>query len=174
MLTVWRSVSTDTTLQPQQVTNNTATLGLSSLDQQVMHQFTQMRSLLSSFLRQKQEPATHTAFCNYLALQVEGLQVKDFQIFRKESVQILSSNPISPEKCGRQAQQPQQQTLSQSSSATSTFVSQTFQQPEQPSQAAREYNLTTQMPSSQVIKPAQQSHVATKGQQQQSKRFFGR
>ena len=52
----------------------------------------------------------------------------------------------------RQPQQPQQQTLSRSSSATSTFVPQTFQQ--QPAPVAREYILTipeTQMPASQVI-----------------------
>ena len=31
-----------------------------------MDQFTQMRSMLSSFLWQKQETTTHAAFCNYL------------------------------------------------------------------------------------------------------------
>ena len=46
---------------------------------------------------------------------------------------------------------------------------QTFLQPQQPAPAAREYILTipeTQMPSSQVVQPAQQSQVASKGQQQ--------
>ena len=49
---------------------------------------------------------------------------------------------------------------------------QIFQQPQQPAPAAREYILTipeTQIPASQVIQPAQQSKVATKGQQQQSR-----
>ena len=47
----------------------------------------------------------------------------------------------------------------------------TFQRPQKPAQAAREYILTipeTQMPSSQVIQPAQQCLVVSKGQQQQS------
>ena len=48
---------------------------------------------------------------------------------------------------------------------------QTFQLPQQPAADEREYILTIsepQMLSSQVIQPAQQSKVATKGQQQQS------
>ena len=63
--------STDTTLQPQQVTHPTAASGCSSVDQQAMDQFTQMRTMLSSFHRQKQETTTHTAFCNYLVSEVE-------------------------------------------------------------------------------------------------------
>ena len=50
---------------------------------------------------------------------------------------------------------------------------QTFQQPQQPVPAAREYILTipkTQMPASQVIQPDQHSQVATNGQQQQTRR----
>ena len=76
------------------------------------------------------------------------------------------------EERGCHPHQPQQHIFSQSSSATSTFVQQTFQQPQQPVPAAREYILTipeTQMPASQVIQPAQQSQVAAKGQQQQSR-----
>ena len=45
--------STDTTLQPQLVTRPTTTSGCSLVDQQVMDQFKQMRSMLSSFLGQK-------------------------------------------------------------------------------------------------------------------------
>ena len=48
---------------------------------------------------------------------------------------------------------------------------QTFQQPQQPAPATREQILTipeTQIPASQVIQRAQQSQVATQGQQQQS------
>ena len=37
--------------QPQQVTSPTIALGCSSVDQQVMDQFTQIRTMLSSFLR---------------------------------------------------------------------------------------------------------------------------
>ena len=70
--------STDTTLHPQQITSPTAASGCCSVDQQVMDQLTQMSAMLSLFLVQKQE-TTHTAFCNYLALEVEGLEGKDFQ-----------------------------------------------------------------------------------------------
>ena len=45
---------------------------------------TQMRTILSSFFRQKQE-TTCTAFCNYLESKVEGLAEKDFQTFYKQS-----------------------------------------------------------------------------------------
>ena len=62
--------STDITFLHQQVTRLTAAAGHSLVDQQVMDQFTQMRTILSSFLRQKQE-TKRTAFCNYLALKVE-------------------------------------------------------------------------------------------------------
>ena len=65
-------------------------------------------------------------------------------------------------------QHPQQQILSRSSNVASTFVPQTFQQPQQPAPAGREYILTipeTQMPTSQVIQP----QVATKRQQQQTR-----
>ena len=65
--------STDTMLQPQQVTSPTADSGHSLVDQQVMDQFTQMRSMLSSFLRQKLETTTRSALCYYLATEVEGL-----------------------------------------------------------------------------------------------------
>ena len=61
---------------------------------------------------------------------------------------------------------------SRNSSATSTFVPQTFQHPQQPAPPASEYTLTipeTQMPSSQNIQPAQQSQVASKGEQQHSR-----
>ena len=62
--------------------------------------------------------------------------------------------------------------LSRSSSATSTFVPQIFQQLQQPATSARKYIFTipdTQVLSSQVIQPTQQSQVASKGQQQQSR-----
>ena len=72
--------STDPTLQPPQVTSPTTASGPSSVDQQVMDQFTQMRTMLSSFLGQKQE-TTHTAFSNYVVSEVEELHEKDFQSF---------------------------------------------------------------------------------------------
>ena len=97
--------STDTTLQPQQVTSPAAASGRSSVDQQIMDQFTQMRSMLSSFLRQKLE-TIHAEFCNYLASEVEGLEEKDFQTFRNEAVKFLSTIQSKAEECGCQPQQP--------------------------------------------------------------------
>ena len=101
-----------------------------------------------------------------------GIRGKRLQTFRNKAVKLLSKIHSKAEDRGCQLQQPQQQTLLRSSSATSVFVPQTFQQPQQPALAAREYILTipeTQVPSSQVIQLAQQSQVATKGQQQQSR-----
>ena len=83
--------SIDTILQPEQVTSPIIASGHSSVDQQVMDKFTQMKTMLSSFLRQKQE-TTPTAFCNYLPSEVEGSDEKDFQTFRREAaVKLLSS-----------------------------------------------------------------------------------
>ena len=83
-----------------------------------------------------------TAFYNYLTSEVEGLEEKDFQTFRNKAVKLLSNIQKRAEECGRQFHQPQQQTLSRSSSVTSTFVQQTFQQPRQAAPAAREYIIT--------------------------------
>ena len=101
-----------------------------------------MSCMLSSFLGQKQE-ITRTAICNHLASEVEGLDDKDFQTFRIEAVKLLSSIQSRAEERSCQPN-PQQQTLSRSSRATSTFVPQTFQQPQQPAPAAREYILQQQ------------------------------
>ena len=161
--------STDTTLQPQQVTSPTATSRHSSVDQQVMDQFTWMSTMLSLFLREKQEKI-YTYFGSYLTSEVEDLEEKDFQAFRNDAVKLLSSIQSMAEECGHQPQQPQQLTLSRGSSATSTFVPQTLQQPQQPAPAPREYILTipeTRMPASQVIQPTQQSQVATRTTKQQ-------
>ena len=73
-----------------------------------MDQFTQMRSMLTSLLRQKQETTTCTAFCNYLASEVEGLEEKDFQTFRNKAVMLLSNIQSRVEEHGHQVQQPQQ------------------------------------------------------------------
>ena len=98
---------------------------------------------------------------------MEALEDRDFQTFRNKAMTLLSDIQNRREEKSHQPQQPQQQTFSRSSSATSTFVPQTFQQPQQPSPAAREYILTipeTEMPASQVT---HQSQVTNKGQQQQ-------
>ena len=55
-----------------------------------MDQFTQMRNMLLLFLGQKQE-TSYTAFCNNLALEVEGLDEKDFQTFKNEAVSFLAA-----------------------------------------------------------------------------------
>ena len=112
----------------------------------------------------------------YSLLQLHGIRAGgirgDFQTFRNEPVELLSNIQSKAEENGHQPQHPPQQTLSHSSSATLTFMPHTFQQPQQPAPAARAYILTipeTQIPSRQVIQPAQQSKVASKGQQQQSR-----
>ena len=60
-----------------------------------------------------------TAFCNYLASEVEGSEEKDFQTFRNEAAKLLSNIQSKAEERGHPPQQ--QQTLSRSSSAASTF-----------------------------------------------------
>ena len=57
-------------------------------------------------------------------------------------MKLQSSIQSRADERSRQPQQPQQQTLSRSSSAAQTFVPQTFQQPQQPAPAAKEYILT--------------------------------
>ena len=119
--------SIDTMLQPQQVMSPITASEQSLVNQQVMDQFTQMRSMLSSFLGQKQG-TTRTALCNFLMSEVEGLEEKDFQTFRNQAVKLLSNIQSKTEEHGHQLQQRQQQTLSRNSNAASTFVPQTFQQ----------------------------------------------
>ena len=78
---------------------------VSSVDQQDMDQFAQMRTMLSSFIGPKQE-TTRTAFCNYLASEVEALEDKDFQRFKNEAVkyskqhaeQSIRKEPSAPAK----------------------------------------------------------------------------
>ena len=64
----------DTTKQAS-VTSPSAVSTHSSIHQHVMDQFTQMGTMLSSFLGPKQE--TRAAFCSYLAPEVEALEEKD-------------------------------------------------------------------------------------------------
>ena len=118
---VWRSV---TTVQPP-VTSPWTVSQHSLVDQQVMDQFAQMKTMLSSFLRPRQE-TIKTALCNYLASEVEALENRYFQTFRNEAIKLLSGIQRRAEE---RSCQPQQPTLPRSSNATSTFVPQTFQQP---------------------------------------------
>ena len=131
----------------------------STLDQQVMDQLAQMKTTRSCF-RPRQE-IIRKAFYNYLVSEIEALEDRDFQIFRTEAVKLISGIQS---RTDERSHQPHQPSLSWNSSATSTQVPQTFQQPQQPEPAARKYILTipeTQMPASQVIQPTQQSQVAT-------------
>ena len=112
-----------------------------------------MRNMLSSFVMQKQEK-TFTAFCNYLVSEMEGLEEKDFQTFRSDTVKLLSSIQSKAEECCRQPQQPEQWTLLGSSSATSTSVPQIFQPLQEPALPPRKYILiisNIKIPASQAI-----------------------
>ena len=123
-----------------------------------MDQFAQMKFMLSSFLKPRQE-TTRTAFSNYLASEVEALE-KNFHTFRNEAVKLLSEIQS---RSKERTHQPKRPTLSRSSSATSKYVSQTFQQPQQLASAVREYVLhipETQMLASQAILAAQQTQLA--------------
>ena len=82
---------------------------------------------------------TRTCFCNYLSTEVEALEEKDFQTFRNEAVILL--NGIQSMAKDRTSQS-HELTISRTSSATSTYVPQTLQQPQQPAPTGREYNLT--------------------------------
>ena len=99
--------------------------------------------MLSSFIRPRQE-TTITAFWNYLTSEVEALEDKGCETSKQHLKQGKGKEPSAP-------------TLSRCSSATSTFVPQTIEQPQQPAPATREYIYAiqeTQMPASQVIEPA--------------------
>ena len=104
------------------VTSTSVVSQCSTVDQQVMNQFAEMKTILSSFLGPRHE-ATRTAFCNYPASEVEALEEKDFETFRNEAVKHLRGIQS---KTGELTRQPQQPTTSRSSSATFTSVAQTF------------------------------------------------
>ena len=101
--------STDTMLQPQQVTSPTTASGPSSVDHQVVDQFTQMRSMLAS--------------------EMEGLKEKDCQTFRNDAVKLLRNIQSRAEECGCQLQQPHQQTLSRTQVNSSNPLSRAKRQP---------------------------------------------
>ena len=79
-------MQSNSTIQPS-VTSPSAVSVRSLVSQQVMYQFTQMKTMLSSLLGPKQE-TTITAFCNYLASEVEALEDRDFQTFRNNAVTV--------------------------------------------------------------------------------------
>ena len=71
------SMQSDTTVQPI-VTSLSALSQHSPVDQQVMYQFTQMKTMLAPFLGWPRQGTTRTAFCNYLASEVETLYKRNF------------------------------------------------------------------------------------------------
>ena len=85
---------------------------LSSVDQLVMDQFTQMKTMLIYILGHRQE-TTGTAFCNYLVFKVENVKERNFQTFCNEVVKLLSGIHNRAEERNRQPWQP---TFSRSSS----------------------------------------------------------
>ena len=87
ILIVW-SMHSDTTHQPA-VASPSVVSQTTSIYQQVMDQFAQMKTMLTSFLSLRQE-TTRIAFCNYLASEVEYLKERDFQTFRNKAVNLSS------------------------------------------------------------------------------------
>ena len=128
-----------------------------------MDQFSQMKTMLTSFLEPRKE-TTRIAFCNYLASEFENVEETYSQNFKNSTVKILCEIQSRVEERNHQPQQP---TFSKSTSITSTYVLQTYQQ--QSAASAREYISTIpeiQMPASQTIQPAHQTLVMPRGQQQ--------
>ena len=114
------SMRSDSTIHTS-LTSPSTVFQHSRVDEQVMDQFEQLKTMLSSFLRPRQE-TTRTAFCNYLESEVETLEDRDFQTFSNEAVKLLSGIQSRVEE---RISQPQQPTLCRSSSANSTYVPQT-------------------------------------------------
>ena len=148
LLTVWRPASA---LTPH-TSHPCAALPLqpSSVGQEIMHQFAQTKTLLTSFLGYRQE-STRTTFCNYLVSEVEHLEERDFQSIRNEAVKLLSGIQNRPEQSNHQ---PQLSTLSRSSGQYHFHICAPDLSAAAAAASAREYIFTipeTQMPVSQVI-----------------------
>ena len=84
------SIRSDTTHQPSicSTASTCVVTQLSAINQQVIDQFAQMKPMLTSFLGPRQKP-TRTAFCNYLASEVENLEEREFQTFRNDAVKFV-------------------------------------------------------------------------------------
>ena len=101
--------SSDTTLQPQQVTSPTTASGRSSVDQ-VMDQSTQI-TVLSSFLGQK--AGDNNMYCLLQLPGIGGGEIRTERLsYRNKAVKLLSSIQMRIKECIQQPQQQQQQTLS--------------------------------------------------------------
>ena len=60
----------------------------STVNLQVMDQFAQMKTMLSSFLGPRQG-TKRTAFCNYLVSKVEAFEEREFQMFINKAKKLL-------------------------------------------------------------------------------------
>ena len=109
------SIASDVTHQPSSTSPKrrqppvaTAT---TSADQ-VLDQFQQMRSMLSTFLGERQDstPSQRQSFCNYLHSEIEHLEERDFLAFRNETVRLLSEIQYKAEERKRQATTSQEVT----------------------------------------------------------------
>ena len=117
------------------------------LQDPVLDQFQQMRSMISSFLgaRQDSTPSLRQSFCNYLHSEIEHLEERDFLTFRNETVKLHSEIQYKAEEHKRQVTTTQQVTTFQLLEATQAI-------------AGCEYILTipdTQPVSVPVVQPSQ-------------------
>ena len=87
---VQTSIFSDTHLPSIASTVSTGVVFQPSLvDQLVIFQFSQIKTILTFFLDPRQE-TPQTALCNYLATEVENLDERNFQTFRNEIMKFLS------------------------------------------------------------------------------------
>ena len=113
----------------------------------VLYQFQQMWSMISTFLgaRQDPTPSPRQSFCNYLHSEIEHLEERDFLTFRNDTVKLLSEIQYKAEERKRQVTKSQEVTTCQLPEASQAT-------------AAREYILTipeTQPVSIPVVQPTQ-------------------
>ena len=90
----------------------------------VLDQFQQMRSMISTFLGECQDPtpSPRQSFCNYLHSEIEHLEERDFLTFRNETVKLLSEIQYKAEERKRQVTTSQQATTFQLPEATQVTV----------------------------------------------------
>ena len=96
-----------------------------SIQQSTSKSWTSLHTCCHLFFVPRQETTT-TAFCNYLASEVEVLEDICFQTFRNEAAKRLRVILSRAEEGTNQLQQPQQPVRSRSPSVTSIYMPQTF------------------------------------------------
>ena len=101
------SIASDVTHQPSSTSpkqrHPPAATATMSADP-VLDQFQQMRSMISTFLGERQDPtrSPRQSFCNYLHSEIENLEERDFLTFRNETVKLLSEIQYKAEERKRQ------------------------------------------------------------------------